>query len=127
MFRKIIKKLILVPKKRAPASRAYLRNKEAARARVKELIGKINKDKRFKFNRIAIRDQKTRWGSCSSKKNLNFNYRIVFLTEEVAIYLIVHELCHLEEMNHSPAFWKIVEELCPDYKNLRRELKKIRF
>jgi predicted metal-dependent hydrolase len=122
---KIIKQKAV--RKPHPSSQKYLRNKEAARALVKELIAELNKDNRFKFNRIAIRDQKSRWGSCSSKKNLNFNYRIVFLRREVALYLVAHELCHLEQMNHSPLFWKLVEQLVPNYKSLRAELKKIRF
>ncbi len=77
------------------------------------------------YNRIAIKNMKTRWGSCSIKKNLNFNYKIIFLKPEQADYLIVHELAHLRQMNHSPAFWKIVEEYVPNYKKNRIELNKI--
>ena len=79
----------------------------------------------FTFNRITIRSQETRWGSCSKKGNLNFNYRIALLPPRVADYIIVHELCHLKEFNHSWDFWKQVEDILPDYADTRRELKTI--
>lgn len=72
---------------------------------------------------IRIKDQKSRWGSCSSRGNLNFNWHIVLAPEEIADYLAVHELCHLRHMNHSQEFWKCVEEVYPDYKAARRWLK----
>jgi predicted metal-dependent hydrolase len=77
----------------------------------------------FSVNRISVRDQKTRWGSCSAKKNLNFNFRLLKYRKEIIDYVIVHELCHLKEMNHSKKFWLLVESYLPNYKNLRRELK----
>jgi len=78
----------------------------------------------FKFNKISIKNQKTRWGSCSKKGNLNFNYRIALLPEKLADYIIIHELCHLKELNHSQKFWNLVAEIMPDYLDRRRELKK---
>lgn len=77
----------------------------------------------FRVNRVSIRGQKTRWGSCSSGGNLSFNYRLMCHRNEVIDYVIIHELCHLKEMNHSEKFWKLVGAFCPDYKNLRKELK----
>ena len=76
------------------------------------------------FKSIKIRGQKTRWGSCSSKGSLSFNYKLLRFRKEVIDYVIIHELCHRKEMNHSLEFWKLVEKICPDYKALKRELKK---
>ena len=74
--------------------------------------------------RITIRAQKTRWGSCSAKGNLNFNCLLMLCPEEVRDYVVVHELCHLRELNHSPRFWALVESILPDYRTHRKWLKK---
>lgn len=104
--------------------REYLQNKESARRLISGKVFEWNRNGRFLVNRIFIRDQKTRWGSCSSGGNLNFNWRVVYLDERLVDYLVVHELCHLEEMNHSVDFWCLVAELLPNYKKTRRELKR---
>ena len=75
------------------------------------------------YGRISIREQKTRWGSCSSKGNLNFNWRLIFAPEAVLDYVVVHELAHRKEMNHSPAFYTVVESVLPDYQKARKWLK----
>jgi len=72
--------------------------------------------------RLAIKNQHTVWGSCSRRGNLNLNWRIMLLEQEVADYLLVHELAHLREPNHSARFWALVGKFCPDYRRLRREL-----
>jgi predicted metal-dependent hydrolase len=71
---------------------------------------------------VAIKNMKSRWGSCSSKGNLNFHYRVAFLPEELLDYVIVHELCHLKLFNHSKAFWNLVAEKSPNYSQLRKQL-----
>lgn len=75
------------------------------------------------YNTITIRDQKTRWGSCSSKGNLSFSWRLILAPPKVLDYVVVHELCHRLEMNHSPRFWALVESMIPDYKTHRKWLK----
>jgi predicted metal-dependent hydrolase len=79
----------------------------------------------FYINKIIIRGQRTRWGSCSGKANLSFNYKLMKYREEVIDYVIIHELCHLKEMNHSKRFWALVEGFCPDFKSLKKELKNL--
>lgn len=87
-------------------------------------IAHFNKFYKFDIERVTIRNQSTRWGSCSRRKNLNFNYKIVLLPSELQDYIIVHELCHLAQMNHSRKFWDLVALQVPDHKDKIRELKK---
>lgn len=75
------------------------------------------------FADIRIKDQRSRWGSCSSKKNLNFNWRIIMAPEPVCDYVVIHEVCHLLHMDHSREFWKEVEGLCPEYRQYKSWLK----
>lgn len=103
----------------------YQKSKAAARTYITELIENYTKKYNFTYNRISIKNHASRWGSCSRKKNLNFNYRLLFLPKELAEYVVVHELCHLEHLNHSPQFWQKVGEIMPDYKIARRALKKV--
>jgi predicted metal-dependent hydrolase len=92
---------------------------------VKEKVEYWNKFYDFSYNRVTIRNQKTRWGSCSRQRNLNFNYKIVHLESKLLDYLVVHELCHLREMNHSHNFWQLVSKTIPNYKQARKELRNI--
>ena len=75
------------------------------------------------YGRISIRSQRTRWGSCSVRGNLNFNCLLMLCPEDVQDYVVIHELCHRKEMNHSAAFWAEVEKYCPDYRVRRKWLK----
>jgi len=93
---------------------------------VTERLTALNqKHHRFKFNKITIKSQKTRWGSCSKKRNLNFNYKILFLPPKIRDYIMIHELCHLKEFNHSRRYWKLVESVLPDYQDCVAELKTV--
>lgn len=99
--------------------------KNQAMAVAQNRIGYFNELYCFKFNKINIRNQKTRWGSCSKKGNLNFNYKIALLPPRLADYIIVHELCHLGEFNHSYKFWNLVAKTMPDYLERRGELRRV--
>jgi predicted metal-dependent hydrolase len=81
---------------------------------------------RFTWKRVTIRNTKTRWGSCSQRGNVSFNYRIVLLPEVLADYLVVHELCHIGEMNHSKRFWDLVAVAIPEWKKMSKELRRVR-
>ncbi|OPZ72489.1 MAG: hypothetical protein BWY80_01121 [Firmicutes bacterium ADurb.Bin456] len=96
----------------------------AARQVITQRVEIISKTLGLTYNRIFIRDQKTRWGSCSQKRNLNFNWRLVMAPPEVLDYIVIHELMHLVELNHSPKYWRLVAGVCPDYQTHRAWLRK---
>ncbi len=75
------------------------------------------------YNRVTIRGQKTRWGSCSHKGNLSFNWKLIMAPEPVIDYIIIHELTHLKEMNHTKRFWELVTEHCPRWREHKKWLK----
>jgi len=104
--------------------RDYIKHKESARTLIHERVKYFNQFYNFPIKRIAIKNQRSCWGSCSEKGNLNFNYRLIFLPDDLRDYIVVHEICHLGELNHSPRFWRLVEKTVPRYKELRKELKK---
>ncbi|MFA6416526.1 MAG: M48 family metallopeptidase [Candidatus Paceibacterota bacterium] len=104
--------------------RHYLQHKESARILVGQKIEYFQTSYNFSVGKVAIRNQKTRWGSCSKKGNLNFNYKIALIPERLADYIIFHELCHLKEFNHSANFWALVAQEIPDYRARKEELKK---
>ncbi len=105
--------------------RDYLKYKNAALALAKEKLAGLNKFYGFQINKISIKNQKTRWGSCSRSGNLNFNYKIALLPKKLRDYIIVHELCHLKEFNHSKSFWRLVAKTIPQYKKLAKEIKSL--
>lgn len=110
-------------KRRSTVTKHYVLHREAARSLVHARLAHYNAHYGFVYNRVAIRNQRRCWGSCTSLKNLNFSYRLLFLPPELADYVIVHELCHLKELNHSPRFWALVAETIPEYQLCRRALR----
>ncbi len=94
-----------------------------ARAKIPERVAYFASRMHVTYGRITIRRQRTRWGSCSTKGNLNFNCLLMLAPPEVLDYVVVHELCHRRQMNHSPRFWEEVGRICPDYKSCRKWLK----
>ena len=104
-----------VRRKKAPA-KVYLAHRETARLVITARVKYFAELYDFSYGRIAVKDQKRCWGSCSTKKNLNFNYKLLFLPPDLLDYIVVHELCHLRHFHHQPAFWTEVEKIIPDYK-----------
>jgi len=97
--------------------------REHAEAKIKERVDKYKEDLDVEPNNIVIKKQNKRWGSCSSKGNLNFNWKIIMAPMSVVDYLVVHELVHLLEDNHSREYWKTVESIIPDYREKREWLR----
>jgi predicted metal-dependent hydrolase len=95
---------------------------EAARV-ISQRIDKLSSEMGISYKRIVIRGQKTRWGSCSHKRNLNFNWKLIMAPESVIDYVIIHELTHLKEMNHSKRFWELVTQYCPGWREHKKWLK----
>lgn len=105
---------------RAVLTRWY---RHEARVLFAERVSYWNSSYRFAYGRIAIKEQKSRWGSCSRQGNLNFNWRLLLAPLPVLDYVVVHELCHLKELNHSARFWHLVAVACPTYAANRRWLR----
>lgn len=101
----------------------YLKNKDAAFCLVEKRVKAFNKTLGFQYNKIIIKDFKTKWGSCSKKKNLHFNYKLIFLPKKQQDYIIIHELCHVKECSHSRKFWALVEKIMPDYLSIKNDLR----
>ena len=115
-------------RERAAARPVYTeQEREAGKRLAKELL--LKKCRYFaermgvSYGTVTVREQKTRWGSCSARGNLNFNWKLALMPEEILDYLVVHELAHRVEMNHSPAFWAVVVEEIPDHKTRREWLR----
>ena len=106
----------------------YLYNawlKHIAKKFIIERAEHLSRKTGFVYNKVSVRGQKTRWGSCSARGTLSFNYKLIQFRKEIIDYVIIHELCHLKEMNHSKKFCKLVERFCLDYKYLKRELRNV--
>ena len=97
--------------------------KSYAKSYFGERLARLAEDNGFVYNRLTIRAQKTRWGSCSIRKNISLNWKLIKTPVYVSDYVMLHELVHTHVMNHSPAFWQAVEDVCPDYKKAKSWLK----
>jgi len=102
----------------------FVKNKSEALKLATERVEYFNQFYGFSFNQITVKNQKTRWGSCSTRGNINFNYKIIFLPEAVRDYIVVHELCHLKEFNHSRKFWNLISKTIPELSEIRNSLRK---
>ena len=96
-----------------------------AESYIPKRVNILAKKHNFQFHKLQLKNLSTRWGSCSSKKILSFNVKLMYFNYKVIDYVIIHELCHLKEMNHSEKFWKLVRGIIPDYEIYRKELNKI--
>lgn len=122
-IQKAREKMVLVqPLKRSGTSEEYKKYKKEALKVFTQRLTELNAYYQFSYKRVSVRNQKTRWGSCSKTGTLSFSYRLLLLSEAVRDYVLVHELCHTREMNHSKKFWELVAQTTPSYKVLRREL-----
>lgn len=102
----------------------YLQNKEKARKIITQKTKEVCEKTGLQFTKIRIGNQKSRWGSCTKNGTLSFNYKLIYLPENLRDYIIVHEVCHLKELNHSSRFWRLVDEFFPSRKECRKNLKK---
>mgnify|MGYP001004418732 FL=1 len=112
-------------KRASSVTKHYVEHKESTRELIHARLEYWNQFYNFQYNRVAIRNQRRCWGSCTSLRNLNFSYKILFLPTHLQDYIIVHELCHLEELNHGRGFWALVEQQVPEYKAYMKELRAI--
>ncbi len=104
-------------------STEYKACKEEVLQLVEQKVAFFNTRYCFSYNRVYVKNHTAQWGSCTEKKNLNFNYRLIHLPEDLQNYLIVHELCHLQEFNHSQGFWRLISLTFPNYTGLKRRLR----
>lgn len=119
---RVVRRRIRIKNKKGSKSE-YLKYKDQALILVKNKLEHFNQFYNFKYNKVTIRNQSTRWGSCSRRGNINFNYKLALLPESLTDYVVVHELCHIGEFNHSKDFWDLVARTVPDYKERRQELR----
>lgn len=108
-------------------TKAYKEAITTARRRVTERVRHWSSIYGFSYGTITIRNQKSRWGSCTKAGNLSFNFRLAFLPPELVDYIVIHELCHTREHNHSTRFWSLVARNMPDYLALRKRLRSYAF
>lgn len=104
-------------------SKEEARYKKQAKTYLQQKCGLFSEVMGLRHGEIKVNSAKTRWGSCNRKGDINFTYRLLFAPEELIDYVVVHELAHLKEMNHSARFWSVVEQIMPDYRARRKKLR----
>ena len=123
---------LLKPKKKVRRRTAVPKNAkiEALRKEAKKILPQrleeLAKKHGFKYNKVAIRNAKTRWGSCSYRNNINLNLHLARLDGDLIDYVILHELCHTVEKNHGAKFWALLHKHMPNATELRKKLKAVR-
>ncbi len=99
--------------------------KAQAKIHLSEKLKQVSAAIRLPYQKMTIRDQKTRWGSCSKNKSINLNYKIIFLPQPLATHILIHELCHTVHLNHSEKFWQLVESFDPNYQQHRKAVRRV--
>ncbi|MCA9361336.1 M48 family metallopeptidase [Candidatus Kaiserbacteria bacterium] len=114
-------------RRRRPSSvtKHYLQHRDLAKEMILARLHYWNQFYGFSYNRVTIRNQKTCWGSCTSLRNLNFSYKIIFLPTHLQDYVVLHELCHLKELHHGQSFWDEMGKMMPDYAKRMNELRQL--
>lgn len=123
ILRSIARQKDKIPLPRA-TTKHFEEHKEKSREKIAERLAHFAPQYGFSWKSVRIGRQKSRWGSCSLRGVLSFNYLLMFMPAELLDYVVVHELCHLKEHNHSTRFWNLVAQEMPDWKRLRKELRK---
>jgi len=101
--------------------------KQKARKYLMAKLDQLCQTTQLSYSALSIRDTQSRWGSCSAKKRISLNFKLLFLPPDIVEYVLIHELCHTRHLNHSTHFWQLVERFCPKYLEMRQKLKKISF
>ena len=109
--------------RRAPVTPEVERLRAQAKLSLPPRLKELADEHGFTYNRVTIKNNISNWGSCSAKGNINLNLRLVTLPQSLQDYVMLHELCHLGEMNHGPRFHALLESLCPDHRILEKELR----
>ncbi len=109
------------------SDREYALVKEAARRTFSSRLVELNRSYGFSYAAVRVRNQQTLWGSCARSGNIQLHYKLHFLPDELRDYVLVHELCHLKEHNHGPRFWSLVSQSFPQYRQLRKQLRRYKF
>jgi predicted metal-dependent hydrolase len=125
LWRTVRRRLTSRTKSLTPKQKAYRAYKEEARNLLVPLVQQQAERIGVTYGRIAIKDTRRSWGSCSAKGNLNFHYKLLFLPEHLTRYVVIHELCHRKHLNHSQEFWDEVALWCDDVAGCRQELRYI--